>query len=353
MIKILHSADWHLDSPLLFRQEDQAQHLRAALNTVPGQILKLCRQEQCDMMLLSGDLFDGAYAADTLRTFKNMLAQAGIPVFITPGNHDPIGSDTPWLSETWPDNVHIFTHPVMEAVDVEGLDCCVYGAGYMSKDCPSLLEDFSPTHTERYSIGILHGDPTQVNSPCCPVTAHQVEQSGFHYLALGHIHKAGSFRAGSTLCAWPGCPMGRGYDEQGDKGVYIVTIDETADARFVPLEGPRFYDLEVSGTTPLSAVLPAVGNENFYRVTLTGAREAPDLAALQQEFSRFPNLVLRDETTPPTDIWGSADTDTLEGAYFTLLRRALETADEGSAPIIRLAAQISRQLLDGQEVELP
>lgn len=350
MIKLLHSGDWHLDSPLQGRTPQQASTLRRELLKIPGKIAALCKEEACDLVLLSGDLFDGTYTQESYRTVYDALQSMDIPVFITPGNHDYISPDSPYKAEIWPGNVYIFKKQQIEWVDIPALSLRVYGAGFESMDCPSLLENF---RAQGPAIGVFHGDPTQVNSPCCPVTAHQVEQSGFHYLALGHIHKAGSFRAGSTLCAWPGCPMGRGYDEQGDKGVYIVTIDETADVRFVPLEGPRFYDLEVSGTTPLSAVLPAVGNENFYRVTLTGAREAPDLAALQQEFSRFPNLVLRDETTPPTDIWGSADTDTLEGAYFTLLRRALETADEGSAPIIRLAAQISRQLLDGQEVELP
>lgn len=338
---------------MLFHSPEQTRLLRSALQSIPGQISTICREEKCDMVLLSGDLLDGAYAADTLRDLKKALQEVAVPVFISPGNHDHIGSDSPWLQEQWPENVHIFTHPAIESVDLPALDCCVYGAGYIGMDCPGLLQDFHPTHSTRYAIGVLHADPTQTNSPYCPITAQQVEQSGLDYLALGHIHKAGSFQAGRTLCAWPGCPMGRGYDEQGEKGLYLVTVDQSVTVRFVPLNTPRFYDLELPAAQPLSSLLPPVGNRNFYRVTFTGPSAPLDLTAIQKQYSQFPNLTLRDKTVPPADIWGSAGEDTLEGMYFKLLRDAMENSSEEDARHFRLAAQISRQLLDGQEVELP
>ena len=353
MIKILHSADWHLDSPLLLQNSEQSQLLRRALFRVPEQVAAICKAEKCDMMLLSGDLFDGAYAADTLQMLRSVLESVEVPVFIAPGNHDYIGADSPWLSVSWPDNVHIFTHPVMESVDLPQLDCCVYGAGFISMDCPGLLADFTPNHTERYSVGVLHGDPTQISSPYNPITTEQVKQSELDYLALGHIHKGDSFRAGKTLCAWPGCPIGRGYDETGEKGVLIVTIDETTQTQFIPLDTPRFHDLEIAANTDLSTILPPVGNNDFYRITFTGASEPLDLASIQETYSRFPHLTLRDRTTAPVDIWGSAGDDTLEGMYFKLLRDGMQDTDEEIQRKIRLAAQISRQILDGQEVVLP
>lgn len=353
MIKILHSADWHLDSPLLLRSPKQTQLLRRVLLSIPGRIASICREENCDMMLLSGDLFDGAYSADTLRIVKAALEEAAVPVFISPGNHDYIGADSPWLSTSFPENVHIFTHCALESVGLPELDCRVYGAGFTSMDCPGLLDGSGLAHTERYAVGILHGDPTQINSPYCPVTSRQAEQSGLDYLALGHIHKRGSFRAGKTLCAWPGCPMGRGYDEPGEKGVLIATIAEEASTRFVPLGAPMFHDLEIPANQSLSSVLPPVGNEDFYRITFTGPSEPLDLAAMQSRFSHFPHLTLRDKTTPPVDIWGSAGTDSFEGIYFKRLRDALDHCDEDRQRRIRLAAEISRQILDGQEVVLP
>ena len=350
-MKILHSADWHLDAPMAAGDKD----LQETLLAIPGKIAALCKAEQCDLVLLSGDLFHGAYTKSSLNALKDALADMAVPVCIAPGNHDHLGLG-PWKTEIFPENVHIFTEPLMTSITLAQLDLEIWGAGYHSMDCPPLLEGFS-AHPGKRSIGILHGDPTVVTSPNCPITRAQVERSGLSYLALGHIHKGGSFTAGSTLCAWPGCPMGHGYDETGVKGALIVTLTDTASARFVGLDTPQFYDLSVqAGDDALSAIeniLPAIGNENYYRITLTGPSQGLDIAELQSHFRHFPHLTLRDKTTPPLDIWGNAGADSFEGTYFGLLRQNLEQAAPEDKDIVLLAAKLSRQLLEGQEVELP
>ncbi len=353
MIKILHAADLHLDSPLAGCGSDLKGHLLA----VPGKLLDICRREKCDLVLLAGDLFDGPYSKESLNTLRSALAEMAVPVFIAPGNHDYVDPGSPYWEENWPDNVHIFTHPRISAFELPELDCRIYGAGFRSMDCGSLLGDFRAEGNEKYHIAVLHGDPVQAGSPYNPITAAQVRDSGLDYLALGHIHKAGDFRAGSTLCAWPGCPMGRGFDELGQKGVLLVTLEDTAEIQFLPLDTPRFHDLQAeAGGDPLAAleaVLPAAGNQDRYRITLTGECAAVDIPALTEKLSRFPYLELRDKTIPPVDLWANAGEDTLEGVYFGLLQQALENADPAEAERIRLAAKLSRRILDGQEVVLP
>ena len=347
MIKLLHSADWHLDAPFQGRTQAQQTALRKALLEIPGKLAELCREEDCDLCLLSGDLFDGNYTAESYRVLYDALKEMAVPVFIAPGNHDFAGINSPWLRESWPENVHIFTKPQVESVAVPSLSCRVYGAGFTSMDCPALLENFRARQAEKYAIGIFHGDPVQRNSPYNPITRSQIAGSKLNYLALGHVHKGDSFREGDTLCAGPGCPMGRGYDEQGVKGVYIVTVEEKADCRFVPLNTPRFYDLETQ-PQELPNLLPAVGSDDFYRITLTGSCEAPDMDALKEEYKRFANLVLRDKTRRPEELWGSAGEDSFEGLYFALLKKKAEAGDESA----QLAARLSRQILMGEEAEL-
>lgn len=347
-MKILHSADWHLDSPL----QGHGEALRQALAAIPGKILEIVREEKCDLVLLAGDLLDGAYTPRSYQNLYNIFKAMEVPVFITPGNHDFAASDSIWMQEMWPENVHIFRNPRIESVALPQLGCRVYGAGFSAMDCPGLLEGFRADCAEPYAIGVLHADPTQARSPYCPVTQTQVAASGLNYLALGHIHKAGSFQAGQTLCAWPGCPMGRGYDEEGAKGVYIVTVGEKTQILFRELNTPRFYDWQC-GLQELDNVLPPVGSGDYYRITLTGEGETPDLLALQARFSRFPNLLLRDRTTRPVNLWGNAGEDSFEGLYFGLLKQALDNAPVEEQEEIRLAAEISRQLLEGQEVVLP
>ena len=348
MMKILHTADWHLNS----RVQGFPEARRQALSAVPGQIFEILRREQCDLVLIAGDLFDGPYTPYAYQSVYDVLKAMAVPVFITPGNHDFCSPDSPWSKELWPDNVHIFRCQNVESVALPELNCRVYGAGFTGADCPPLLENFRADCREKYAIGIFHGDTTQLHSTYNPITKAQVQDSGLDYLALGHIHKQDQFTAGSTLCGWPGCPMGRGYDETGEKGVYIVTLSERAAIRFCPLPNPRIYDLQAE-PADLSGVLPPVATEDYYRITLTGACRAPDLEALYAEYAHIPNLTLVDKTTRPVDVWGSLGEDSFEGLYFGLLKQAYDAAQAEEKEELYLAAELSRRLLDGQEVVLP
>lgn len=352
-LKILHSADWHLDSPFAGFTEQQRQLLRESQLKIPAMIADLCRREDCDLVLLAGDIFDGEAKPETLDILKRELENCGVPVLIAPGNHDFCVDGSPWKGEIWPENVFIFTGG-LESVTIQGLNCRIYGAAFQSMDSPSLLEGFQAQGDEKYCLAVLHGDPLQRNSPYNAITNAQVRNSALDYLALGHVHKAGLFRSGETLCAWPGCPMGRGWDETGEKGVCIVTIDQEAKVQARSLQLPRFYDLEAElqgdAAEAVEALLPAVPGDDFYRITLTGSGNV-DLEELKKEFADFPNLELRDQTEPPLEVWADADADSLEGIYFGMLRRAMEDSPE-NARQIQLAAEISRKILSGREVKL-
>ena len=352
-LKILHSADWHLDSPFAGFSEEQRACLKAEQKAIPGKITDLCIRENCDLMLLAGDIFDGEPSRETVELVKEELARSEVPVLISPGNHDFCAIGSPWLEENWSENVFIFTGG-LESVTIAGLNCRIYGAAFKSMDCEPLLEDFQAEGQERYRIAVLHGDPTQTGSCYNPITAAQVRNSKLDYIALGHIHKAGGFRVGKTLCAWPGCPMGRGWDETGEKGACIVTIEEAAQVQPVCLDTIRFCQLEADVSDDVEAaleeLLPGGGSRNFFRIDLTGYGDV-DTALIQKQFANCPNLELRDKTQEPIDLWGDLDEDSLEGIYFQMLHNAMEENPD-LEPTVRLAAEISRKLLSGREVVL-
>ena len=342
-MKILHSADWHLDAPLQGYEE-----LKEPLLSIPGRVAELCKQEQCDLVLLTGDLFDGAYTPKSYRALYDALTEMAVPVFISPGNHDFISPESPYIQEIWPENVHIFRSNQIEKVSLPGIT--LWGAGYTAMECPGLLSGFVAEETG-LQIATIHGDISP-RSTYCPITKKQVEESRLAYLALGHIHKGDYFTAGSTLCGFPGCPMGKDFGESGEKGVYIVDTEDLSAPRFVPLGLPAFYDL-TAPMDALSSVLPPVATNDYYRVTLTGHCETPDLEALKAAFAHIPHLTLRDKTQRPIDLWKDAGEDSFSGTYFALLKEMAEGDDPESASLAALAAQISRQLLAGEEVILP
>lgn len=354
-MKILHSADWHLDSPFSGRTPQQRELLNRALRQIPEKIAELCKKEGCELVLLAGDLFDGEYTREGYEAAYAGLKECGVPVFISPGNHDYMAPGCVW-EEPWPENVHIFRRG-MESVSIPELDCRVYGAAFQSMDCAPLLEGFQTRGQERFCVAVLHGDATNPTSSYNPMTAAQIRSSGLDYLALGHIHKPGLFHAGATVCTWPGCPMGRGFDETGERGVYITELNPAGCApRFVPLNTLRFQELTVDtgedAIAELESVLPGFGSWDFYRITLRGSGAGTEEAILSH-FQHLPNLTLRDERQEPVDIWAVAGEDSLRGQYFGLLKQAMENCDERTKRQIRLAGEISHRLLEGREVELP
>ena len=107
-LKILHSADWHLDAPFGGFTQEQREALRREQLLLPDKIVSLAQREKCDLILLAGDLFDGQPSPQTVEQVRRALGGCGIRVLIAPGNHDFYGPDSVWQQERWPDNVYIF-----------------------------------------------------------------------------------------------------------------------------------------------------------------------------------------------------------------------------------------------------
>ena len=59
MIKFLHAADLHLDSTFAALDPRQAALRRQEQRRLVTELCRLCRENECDLLLLSGDLFDG------------------------------------------------------------------------------------------------------------------------------------------------------------------------------------------------------------------------------------------------------------------------------------------------------
>ena len=106
MIKILHGADLHLDSPFSEFSPETAAEYRALQRQLPRKLVSLCKRLGCDMLLLAGDLFDGIPYPETVQTLRQELALCPVPVFVVPGNHDPLDSGI-W-DGSWPENVRVF-----------------------------------------------------------------------------------------------------------------------------------------------------------------------------------------------------------------------------------------------------
>lgn len=70
----------------------------------------------------------------------------------------------------------------------------------------------------------LHGD-VEGKGRYGPIALEDIAASGLTYLALGHIHACSGCKRRGTRTGLPRLSRGRGFDELGDKGVLVVTVD--------------------------------------------------------------------------------------------------------------------------------
>ena len=359
MLTVLHAADFHLDSPFRALAPQAAQRRRAAQRETVERLAELAQTCRADLALLAGDLWEDAAQLypETLEALPRALGRFPCPVVIAPGNHDPYGPDSPYARPIWPENVHIFRSPAVTPLPFPSLGVTVYGCAFTSpfrEDDP--LAGFTAPRDGNLALGVFHGDVAGAGR-YAPIAPESLAHSGLAYAALGHIHTPRLCPDLPTPWAYPGCTQGRGFDELGERGCCLVTLDEHGlqDVAFRPLPGPRYYEqtLDLTGRDPAQAVADALSDlkeDDALRLTLTGETEELDLPALQRLGSGHPGaLELRDETARPQDPWARLEEDTLTGHFLREMARRLEEAAPAQRPRLELALRCGLAALEGRE----
>ncbi|MGX9394135.1 metallophosphoesterase family protein (plasmid) [Nitrobacteraceae bacterium UC4446_H13] len=359
--RFVHAADIHLDSPLrslALRHSELAELIGNATRRAFVRVIDLCLDEQVDALLIAGDLYDGdqtsmktaRFLAEQLRR----LDQAGIRVFIIRGNHDALSKITKEL--VLPDSVKIFGgRGEAIAIDREPghVPVVVHGLSFAQPHAPeSLLGRFRPVVDGAVNIGLMHtslgGAPGHdLYAPC---SLADLQASGFHYWALGHVHKR-SATEGTCAIVMPGMPQGRDINEAGPKSVTLVTI---ADDRSIHLEErvtsvAQFERVSVDATGMedwrelVSAVTRALENQRdavrsehlVARVRVSGA------TPLAWRIRRDSDL-LKTEADDRASVIGSCWVEQLEIAC----RPAEQRSEASGDPLIELHRLIEDDVLD-------
>lgn len=367
IVKFLHAADLHIDSPLRGlrkNEEAPADEIRRAPREAFRQLVALAHKEAVDFVVLSGDIFDGSATGMQSAAFFNsqLRALAPIPVYIVRGNHD---AETVILrSLTFPDNAHMFSSERAETKVLEEIKVAIHGRSY---ETAAVTEDLSATYPaplQGYTnIGVLHTSigGYQEHENYAPCTVQGLIAHGYDYWALGHIHAAQVVNKQDPLIVFPGNIQGRHVKETGPKGCYLVRRDKnTLVAEFRPLDSVRWFNETVdvsSAGDPAGAIALAVAQIETLqaehgerilcvRVTMTGATEAHrDLVAdsdlHEAELrSRVGSIVwveqLRIHTASTIDLAAVKEQDDVPGALF----RAIDAlranpGDESIAAVLK------------------
>ena len=364
MLKFIHAADFHLDSAFGALPARQAAARRRECRETLFRLADYVNREGIQLVLLAGDLFDsGSAFRETGEQLARALGKMQARVFIAPGNHDCVTGNSPWQTVEWPENVTVFRKNRMTAAEVTELGVTVHGAAFTAPEqAHDLLTGFTAPADGKLHIGLLHGELEPSEARYGPIRREEIANSGLAYLALGHIHKRTEpLTFGKTICAWPGCLEGRGFDELGEKGFYQGTLSEdgTVDLTFVPFALRRYEILEadVTGKDPRQAVeeaLPAETEKDLYRILLTGetGEGGVDAAALRETLAeRFYALDVRNHTRMAADIWARAGEDSLRGLFLRELRLQWEhAASEEERETVTCAVRFGLAALDHRDL---
>ena len=357
MLKIIHGADFHLDSPFSGLSPERAAQRRSELRQLPQRLGQLAREKGADLVLLSGDLLDGEYVyRETAEALARALGSFPCPVFIAPGNHDWWSERSLYAGMEWPEQVHIFHTSTPEGVELPALNCTVWGRAFLGPhEEQSPLSGLTIPKDGRLHLGCFHGDLAS-QSQYGPITREEIAASGLDYLALGHIHQgSGLQREGQTFWAYPGCPEGRGFDETGEKGVlYIEAEPGCVSVQFVPLCQRKYeiLSVDVTGAADLAVAirraLPPDASEHIFRVLLTGEGERPDLPSLERNLAKeCYGLTLRDHTCLPQDLWARREEDSLTGLFLQAMWEKCQS--EPDNPLYQLAVRYGLAALENRE----
>ncbi len=320
-MKFFHTADWHLGKLVqgVYMTEDQQFVLKQFIDAI--------KEEEPDAIIIAGDLYDRAVPpTDAVNLLDEVLAKIVLelktPVLAVAGNHDSPGRLNFGSRLMKGNEIHIkgHVHKNHQAVVLKDRFGEVHFHLIPYADPSMVRYEFEDeairTHNDAmkaitenikaaydpqarhvfvgHAFVTNHGEQEENTSdserPLSIGGAEHVDArhfDGFHYTALGHLHKA-HYVLNETI-RYSGSPLKYSISEEHHKkGFHIVELDAQGGATvekrlFSPIRDMR----TVEGT--MDDILRHEISEDFVFVTLLD--EAPVLFPMEKVRSVYPNAM--------------------------------------------------------------
>lgn len=255
-MKFVHIADIHMDSPFvnLSDKENLGDLKRLEQRKKIKEVIEYIKENKIDILFIAGDLYEQQYIKQTTIEYINNLFKE-IPetqVYIAPGNHDPHLKNSYYSKYKWNENVKIFNSKI-EKIEQNEVD--IYGYGFEDFYCTECgIENLEIENPEKENILIMHGtldganiEEKQYNS----ISTKMLEEKGFDYVALGHIHKTNFNKENKII--YPGSLVSLGFDELGQHGMIVGEIkNKKLNIEFIPIKASEFVEKRIDVTEIIS-----------------------------------------------------------------------------------------------------
>lgn len=318
-MKIIHTADIHLDSPLTGIAD--AVMRRAELLRALGNLAEYAHNNKIAAVIVAGDLFDDEFASDkTVESVAQIISGSSAQWFVLRGNH---GNAKPYelLRKLCP-KVNFFgdgwTSYMLGNVAITGREL---GAND--------VENWQKLTLDRnmYNVLVLHGDVDDAAYGL--IDKNAIANCGANYVALGHRHAFCEHKFGKVKGCYSGVLEARGFDETEPTG--FVVIDTDSDKVTFCRQQIRCVETRKVDVTDVTTdfalenmILNAVGGvdaRNYLNVEFVGAlSEGVRLIAAARGVlqDRFFGLRLKDKTTAAYDVVKLQQEVSLRGEFVKL-----------------------------------
>lgn len=284
-MNFVHIADMHFDAPFtLLHKNDLGNERRLDQREAFRKIIEYIKKNEIEYLFISGDLYEHEYVKQsTIDYINNQFEQ--IPdtkIYIVPGNHDPNIKNSYYSKYNWNNNVYIFNSEVKK---VSETNVDIYGFGFDNfylRD--TKINEIEIENHNKINILLTHGATnggSREDREYNPMKEQSLEQLGFDYIALGHIHKPYYNQKIRQTIVYPGSTIALGFDELGPHGMIVGNFDEVKklEIAFIPVDKKQFEVIQfpvdeiVSKEELIETINSQNWDENFYyKLILTGKR---------------------------------------------------------------------------------
>lgn len=314
-MRFLHTADWQLGMTRHFLEGEAQPRYSAARRDAVAALGELARQTGAEFVVVAGDVFEANQLAPRVvsQSLEAMRA-IGVPVFLLPGNHDPLDASSVYTSALFasecPDNVRVLDHPGPWEVrpGVQLIAAPWHSKAPTTDLTAAVLDGLEPGVGVRVlvahgGVDVLDPDPTKPALLRMSRLADALDRGLVHYVALGDKHSRTRVDDGGRVW-YSGSPEVTNFDDiEGDPGhVLVVHIDEddpthpvTVDAhrlgrwRFLTLKRQVDNSRDVVDLDVNLDQLPDK-DRTVVRLALTGTLTVTDRSALDACLDKYARL---------------------------------------------------------------
>jgi DNA repair exonuclease SbcCD nuclease subunit len=214
-------------------------------------VIEAATSHCAEFIIVAGDTFeDNAVDRVLVQKVADILGRFSGPVYMIPGNHDPLVPGCVWDHAAWQShsNLHVLTEA--RPVEIEGatLYPCPLSEKHSLKDPTRWI---NASGDPRIAIGIGHGTVEGVaqSEPDYPIARDAATVAGLDYLGLGHWHSFASyeFTDGAVRMAYSGTHETTKFGERDSGNALLVEMEARgAVPRLTPVRtgGLRWTQIE-------------------------------------------------------------------------------------------------------------